>query len=74
MYEEEFQGDIFFIMLYGAAAMLSLAACCYLLFRRSNAFAPDIAPPVRLRRWTAACFASMFLSHVWYKCTCHKDT
>ena len=27
MYEEELQGDIFFIMLYGAAAMLSLAAC-----------------------------------------------
>ena len=63
---DQIREDIFFIMLYGAAAMLSLAACCYLLFRRSNAFAPDIAPPVRLRRWTAACFASMFLSHVWY--------
>jgi len=46
--------------------MLSLVACCYLLFRRANAIAPDVTPPVRLRRWTAALFASMTLSHVWY--------
>ena len=46
--------------------MLSLAACCYLLLRRANAFAPDVTSPVRLRRWTAALFASMTLSHVWY--------
>lgn len=29
------------MVLYGAAAMLSLTACCYLLFRRGNAIAPD---------------------------------
>ena len=66
MYEQFGQGDLLFMMLYGAAAMLSLTACCYLLFRRANAIAPDIMSPVRLRRWTAAFFASMTLSHVWY--------
>ena len=54
------------MMLYGAAAMLSLTACCYLLFRRANAIAPDVTSPVRLRRWTAAFFASITLSHIWY--------
>ena len=39
---------------------------CYLLFRRSNAIAPDITPPVRLRRWTAAFFAAITLCHLWY--------
>jgi len=58
--------NISYIMLYGAAAMLSLTACCYLLFRRSNAIAPDVTSPVRLRRWTAAFFASIALSHLWY--------
>ena len=66
MYEQEFQENLLFMLLYGAAAMLSLTACCYLLFRRANAIAPDIMSPVRLRRWTAAFFASMTLSHVWY--------
>ena len=51
---------------YGASAMLSLAACCYLLFRRGNAIASEVSSPVRLRRWTAAFFASFFLSHLWY--------
>ena len=46
--------------------MLSLIASCYLLFRRANAIAPDITSPVRLRRWTAAFFAALTLSHVWY--------
>lgn len=46
--------------------MLSLIACCYLLLRRGNAFAPDITPPVRLRRWTAALFGVMSLSHMVY--------
>ena len=47
-----------YIMLYSATAMLSLVACCYLLFRRANAIAPNVTPPVRLRRWTAAFFAA----------------
>ena len=46
--------------------MLCLNACCYLLFRRSNGVAPDITPPVRLRRWTAAFFAAIALCHLWY--------
>ena len=53
-------------MLYTGAAVLSLIASIYLLFRRANAIAPDITSPVRLRRWTAALFASTTLSHVWY--------
>ena len=46
--------------------MLSLIACCYLLFRRANAIAPDVTSPKRLRRWTAAFFASATLCHLWY--------
>lgn len=53
-------------MLYGAVAMMSLMACCYLLFRRSNAVAPDVTSSVRLRRWTATFFACIALSHIWY--------
>ena len=55
-----------FMALYGGVAALNMAACCYLLLRRGNAFAADITPPARLRRWTAAFFCSMALSHVWY--------
>ena len=66
MYEQEFQGDVLYIMLYAVVAALNLVACCYLLFRRGNAFAPDITSPVRLRRWTAVFFAAMTLSHLWY--------
>ena len=56
----------FFLMFYASVAMLCLNACCYLLFRRSNGIAPDITLPVRLRRWTAAFFAAIALSHLWY--------
>ena len=66
MYEQEFQGDILYMMLYAVVAALNLVACCYLLFRRANAIAPNVTPPVRLRRWTAAFFAFMTLSHLWY--------
>ncbi len=66
MYEQQIQNSLFYTMFYGAAAMLALTACCYLLFRRANAIAPDVTSPVRLRRWTAAFFASMTLSHLWY--------
>ena len=55
-----------FLMFYASVAMLCLNACCYLLFRRSNGIAPDITPPVRLRRWTAAFFAAIALCHLWY--------
>ena len=36
MYEQEFQGDILYMMLYAVVAALNLVACCYLLFRRGN--------------------------------------
>ena len=62
----QIQEDILYLMFYASVAMLSLIACCYLLFRRGNAFAPDITPPVRLRRWTAAFFAAIALCHLWY--------
>ena len=58
--------DTIYMMLYAVVAAISMIACCYLLFRRANAIAPDITSPLRLRRWVAAFFASMTLSHVWY--------
>ena len=58
--------DIFFCMLYACATMLNVIAGVYVLFRRGNAFAPDVTPPLRTRRWTAALFFSFALSHVWY--------
>lgn len=66
MYDQPLPQSILFYMLYGAVAMTNIIACCYLLFRRANAFAPDNTPPVRLRRWAATFFASMALSHLWY--------
>ena len=57
--------DLFYV-LYGGVAVLNVIASLYLLFRRSNAIAPDITSPVRLRRWTAALFAASALSHLWY--------
>ena len=63
---DQIREDIFFIMFYASVAMLSLIACCYLLFRRANAIAPDVMSPLRLRRWTAAFFAAIALCHLWY--------
>ena len=53
-------------MSYAAVATTAIMACCYLLLRRGNAFAPGITPPPRLRRCTAALFAVIALSHIWY--------
>ena len=66
MYKLPGQEELLYYMLYAGAALLSMIASIYLLLRRGNAFAPDITSPVRLRRWTAAFFATMTLSHVWY--------
>jgi AraC-like DNA-binding protein len=57
---------IAFFMLYGAAAVLVIIACIYLLLRRGNAFAADVTTAVRLRRWVVAFYAMAFLSHVWW--------
>ena len=63
---DQIREDTLFIMLYAAVTMLSLNACCYLLFRQGNAFAKNIIPPARLRRWTAVFFAAIALCHLWY--------
>ena len=57
---------ILLFLLYGAGTMTAVIACLYLLLRRSNAFAPGVTPPLRLRRWTAAFFAVLALGHLWY--------
>ena len=54
---------ILLLMLYAVGAAMAFIACVYLLFRRGNAFVSDIVTPVRLRRWTAAFFASLALGH-----------
>ena len=63
---DQIRVDVFFLMFYASVAMLSLMACCYLLFRRANAIAPDVMPSARLRRWTAAFFAAISFCHLWY--------
>jgi len=63
---EQIRGDILYIMLYAIVMALALMASCYLLLRKGNAFAPDITPPLRLRRWTAALFASITMNHLWF--------
>jgi AraC-like DNA-binding protein len=63
---DQIREDTLFLMFYAAVAMLSLNACCYLLFRRANAIAPDVNSPVRFRRWTAALFAAIAFCHLWY--------
>ena len=55
-----------YLMLYGGAAMLAVAASLFLLFRRGNAIAPTVTPPLRLRRSAAVFMASVAASHVWW--------
>ena len=63
---DQIREDTLFIILYSVVTAMAAMASCYLLFRRGNAFAPDITTPARLRRWTAAFFAAFALNHVWY--------
>ena len=65
MYEQILE-DAIFVMLYAVVTVLAALGCVYLLFRRGNAFAADVTPPLRLRRWTAAFLAVIALGHVWY--------
>ena len=58
--------EYIYYMVYGGVMVLSLVASCYMLFRRGNAFAIDITPPARLRRWAAAFLAALALCHLWY--------
>jgi len=57
---------ILLFVIYGITGAVPLIAALYLLLRRGNAFAPDVTPPLRLRRWTASLFAATSLSHVWW--------
>lgn len=63
---DQILGDALFIMLYAVVAVLAALGSCYLLFRRGNAFAADVTPPLRLRRWTAALLAAAAVNHLWY--------
>ena len=66
MYAQQSLQDTLYLMLYGGVAILALISGLYLWLRRSNAIAPDVTPPVELRRWTAAFFITAALSHVWW--------
>ena len=63
---EQISGNTLYLMFYAGVTVLNLIACCYLLFRRGNAIAPDVTSPVRLRHWTAAFLGACTLSHIWY--------
>ena len=65
MYEHILE-DAIFVMLYAVVTVLAALGCVYLLFRRGNAFAADVTPPLRLRRWAAAFLTVIALGHVWY--------
>ncbi len=58
--------EFLFHVLFAGVASLALTASIYLLMRRSNGIAPDINPPVRLRRWTAAFLAAMGVSQLYW--------
>ena len=63
---EQISGNTLYLMFYAGVTVLNLIACCYLLFRRANAIAPDVTSSVRLRHWTAAFLGACTLSHLWY--------
>ena len=63
---DQVQEDTLYIILYSIVTAMNAMASIYLLLRRGNAFAADITPPVRLRRWTAAFFAVLAIGHLWY--------
>ena len=63
---EQILNDAIFVMLYAVVTVLAALGSCYLLFRRGNAFAADVTPPLRLRKWAAAFLAVIALNHLWY--------
>ena len=66
MYEQDGLSDPFFLMLYGGAAMLALTECWYMLVALRSTLAPQVVPPRELRYWTAAFFAAVAASHLWW--------
>ena len=63
---DQLREETLYSMLYAVVTTIAMLASCYLLFRRANAIAPNVTPPVRLRRWTAAFFAVFVVNHLWY--------
>ena len=66
MEAQELLQDIVFVTLYGCVMGLSIAAALYLLLRRSNAIAPGVTPPLRLRLWAAALMVENVVSHIFW--------
>lgn len=68
MYDQQLVfSNPFYMMVYGGSMIFALIACVYMLFRRSNAIAPEVTPPLRLRRWVAVFFGVIVVSHIsWY--------
>lgn len=66
MYTDYIKIDYLYSMYYAMVTAVTLVASCYLLFRRGNAFNPEITPPLHLRRWAAAFLGSLTCSHIWY--------
>ena len=61
---------ILFFFIYSITGVVPLIAALYLLLRRGNAFAADVTPPLRLRRWAVSFFAVAALAHVWWFLFC----
>ena len=74
MEAQEILQDIVFVILYGIVMGLGVAEALYLLLRRSNAIAPGVTPPLRLRLWAAAIMLENVFSHVlWLVYFCHPS-
>ena len=58
--------SILYLLLYGAGTAVAVVLFLYLLLCRGKAIAPDVTPPARLRRWAAALFGVMAMTHVWW--------
>ena len=58
--------SILYLLLHGAGTAVSFVLFLYLLLCRGKAIAPDITPPAQLRRWAAALFAIMAMTHIWW--------
>ena len=63
---DQIRGDTLLAIFYGGVTVMAMMVSCYLLLRRANAIAPEITPPIRLRRWTGVFFAFIALNNVWY--------
>ena len=58
--------SILYFLLHGAGTAVCIVLFLYLLLCRGKAIAPDITPPARLRRWAAALFGIMAMTHIWW--------